>query len=140
LPTAFWSSTRARRSRRAIRTRWPATRWSSKRISGRLPMLEVRDLVASYGELLAVQGASLTVNAGEICTLVGPNGAGKTTLLRTIAGLHDAASGSVLLEGQPIHRLLAHQIVERGVILVPEGRKLFPHMTVGENLELGAFA
>jgi branched-chain amino acid transport system ATP-binding protein len=103
-------------------------------------MLEVRDVAARYGDVQVLWGASLEILAGEVVTIIGPNGAGKTTLLRTIAGLHRPSSGQVVLEGQPLHTLGAHQIVERGVILVPEGRRLFGGMTVLENLEVGAYS
>jgi len=102
-------------------------------------MLEVRDLAVAYGDLRVLWDVSLDVNAGEIVVLIGPNGAGKTTLLRTIAGLQRPLSGEIRLEHAPIHRISMHQIVERGLILVPEGRRLFGSMSVLENLELGAF-
>jgi branched-chain amino acid transport system ATP-binding protein len=103
-------------------------------------MLEVRDVAARYGDVQVLWGASLEVRAGEVVTIIGPNGAGKTTLMRTIAGLHRPSGGQVLLEGQPLHTLRADEIVERGVILVPEGRRLFGGMTVLENLEVGAYS
>jgi len=103
-------------------------------------MLEVRGVAADYGDVRAVWDISLHVNAGEIVALVGPNGAGKTTLMRTIAGLHRPSSGSVLFEGNRLDRLAPHRIVEQGLILVPEGRRLFGEMTVLENLRLGAFS
>ena len=103
-------------------------------------MLEVRGVAADYGDVRAVWDISLHVNAGEIVALVGPNGAGKTTLMRTIAGLHRPSSGSVLFEGKRLDRLAPHRIVEQGLILVPEGRRLFGEMTVLENLRLGAFS
>jgi branched-chain amino acid transport system ATP-binding protein len=83
---------------------------------------------------------SIDIHAGEIVVLIGPNGAGKTTFLRAIAGLHRPLSGSIALDQTPIHGIAAHQIVERGLILVPEGRRLFGGMSVLENLELGAFS
>ncbi len=101
-------------------------------------MLEVQSISALYSDLPALWDVSLKVDETEIVVLIGPNGAGKTTLLRTIVGLHPPASGSILLDGLPIHTIPAHQIVERGVILVPEGRRLFTRMTVLENLEVGA--
>ncbi len=104
------------------------------------PMLEVSGVAADYGDVRALWDISLHVNAGEIVALVGPNGAGKTTLMRTIAGLHRPASGSVLFEGHSLHSLAPHRIVEHGLILVPEGRRLFGEMTVLENLRLGAFS
>jgi branched-chain amino acid transport system ATP-binding protein len=103
------------------------------------PMLDVRDLAADYGDVRALWDISLHVNSGEIVALVGPNGAGKTTLLRCIAGLHRPAAGTVLMEGTPLHTLAAHRIVERGLILVPEGRHLFGEMSVQENLWVGAY-
>jgi len=103
-------------------------------------MLEVRGVAADYGDVRALWDISLRVNSGEIVALVGPNGAGKTTLMRTIAGLHRPASGSVLFEGQRLDSLAPHRIVEQGLILVPEGRRLFGEMTVLENLRLGAFS
>jgi branched-chain amino acid transport system ATP-binding protein len=104
------------------------------------PMLQVRGVAADYGDVRALWDISLHVDAGEIVALVGPNGAGKTTLMRTIAGLHRPSSGSVSFEGQTLHRLAPHRIVEQGLILVPEGRHLFGEMTVLENLWLGAFS
>ncbi len=103
-----------------------------------MTMLEVQSISALYSDLPALWDVSLKVDETEIVVLIGPNGAGKTTLLRTIVGLHPPASGSILLDGLPIHTIPAHQIVERGVILVPEGRRLFTRMTVLENLEVGA--
>jgi ABC-type branched-subunit amino acid transport system ATPase component len=103
-------------------------------------LLEVRALAARYGDVPAIWDLSLSVGPGEVVALIGPNGAGKTTLLRTIAGLHRPAAGGVYLEGQPIHALPPHAIVERGVVLVPEGRRLFGGLTVGENLAVGAYA
>jgi branched-chain amino acid transport system ATP-binding protein len=102
-------------------------------------MLEVRGIDAFYGDLQALWGVSITVNQGEIVVLVGPNGAGKSTLLRAIVGLHRPAAGGILLDGKAIHTIAAHRIVERGIVLVPEGRRLFGSMTVLENLEVGAF-
>ncbi len=102
-------------------------------------MLEVEHLAVSYGELPALHNASLTVHPGETVALVGPNGAGKTTLLKAIAGLLTPRAGIIRWEGQPLTRVPAHQIVARGIALVPEGRRLFARMTARENLELGAF-
>jgi branched-chain amino acid transport system ATP-binding protein len=103
-------------------------------------LLELRGLAARYGDVPAIWDVSLTVGAGEVVALIGPNGAGKTTLLRAIAGLHRPAAGGIYLEGQPIHALPPHAIVERGVLLVPEGRRLFGGLTAGENLAVGAHA
>jgi branched-chain amino acid transport system ATP-binding protein len=103
-------------------------------------MLDVQGVAADYGDVRALWDISLQVRAGEIVALVGPNGAGKTTLMRTIAGLHRPSAGSVTLDGTTLHTLAPHQIVERGLILVPEGRHLFGEMTVVENLWMGAFS
>jgi branched-chain amino acid transport system ATP-binding protein len=103
-------------------------------------MLEVSGVAADYGDVRALWDISLHVDAGEIVALVGPNGAGKTTLMRTLAGLHRPAAGSIGFEGQTLHSLAPHRIVEHGIILVPEGRHLFGEMTVLENLALGAYS
>src|SRR5437764_1476084 len=103
-------------------------------------MLSIQGIDVFHGDLQALWGATLEVRQGEFVALIGPNGAGKTTLLRTIAGLHRPARGAVELEDAPIHQLPPHRIVERGVVLVPEGRRLFGGMTVLENLEVGAFS
>ena len=103
-------------------------------------MLEVDDVEAGYGAFRALGGATLAVRRGEIVALVGSNGAGKTTLIRCIAGLLPTRAGRISLDGQPLTGLLPHAIVERGIAVVPEGRRLFGGMTVEENLDLGAFA
>ena len=102
-------------------------------------MLKIKDLEVAYGDAIVLRDIELEVNQGEIVALVGANGAGKTTLLRTTSGLHRAKSGSIHFEGQAIDRWQPHQIVDAGLIQVAEGRKLFPHMTVLENLEMGSF-
>jgi len=102
--------------------------------------LEVQNINASYGDIRTLWDVSLEINEGEIVALIGPNGAGKTTLMRLIAGLHQPQSGAVQLGSTPLHTLSAHDIVEKGVILVPEGRRLFGGMTVLDNLELGAYS
>jgi len=102
-------------------------------------MLEIKNLNVHYGVIHALKGVSLTVNAGEIVTLIGANGAGKTTTLRTISGLNKATSGEIILEGKNITTVPAPQRVEFGISQVPEGRRIFPAMSVLENLELGAF-
>jgi len=99
-----------------------------------MTVLEVERLVARHGLLTAVRGVSFAVGEGEVLALVGANGAGKTTLLRTIAGAHPVESGTISFDGTDISALPAHKRVGRGVALVPEGRKLFPEMTVAENL------
>jgi branched-chain amino acid transport system ATP-binding protein len=103
-------------------------------------VLEIRDLDAAYGDIRVLAGVTLAVGPGEIVALLGPNGSGKSTLLNTVAGLHRPRGGAVTFEGEDLARLPGHLIVERGVALVPEGRRLFSSMTVEENLELGAFA
>ncbi len=103
-------------------------------------MLEIRDLEAAYGDARALSGVTLSVGPGEIVALLGPNGAGKSTLLKAIAGLVRPRAGAIRWEGEDLSRVGAHQIVERGLAMVPEGRRLFGSMSVEENLELGAFA
>ena len=102
-------------------------------------MLEVRDLHAAYGAILALKGVTLDVREGEIVTLIGANGAGKTTTLNCIAGLLAPKSGSVRFAGEDLARVPAHDVVRRGLVMAPEGRRVFPRMTVAENLEMGAF-
>ncbi|HVE99498.1 MAG TPA: ABC transporter ATP-binding protein [Mycobacteriales bacterium] len=102
-------------------------------------MLEVRDLRVAYGKIEAVKGISFSVDAGQVVTLIGGNGAGKTTTLRTLSGLLRPVAGSITFEGREIATTPAHEIVELGIAHSPEGRKIFPRMTVLENLELGAF-
>src|SRR5262249_58182467 len=103
------------------------------------PLLELTNVTAFYRDLQALFGISLTVNAGEIVTLIGGNGAGKTTLLRVISGIKRLAGGSVRFSGEDVSRVPAHEMVARGVSHVPEGRQVFPFMTVRENLLLGAY-
>jgi branched-chain amino acid transport system ATP-binding protein len=103
-------------------------------------MLEVRDLRVSYGKIEAVKGISFSVGEGEVVTLIGTNGAGKTTTLRTISGLLRPSSGSISFQGKPIQGTAAHDIVALGIAHSPEGRRIFPRLTVEENLVLGAFA
>jgi branched-chain amino acid transport system ATP-binding protein len=104
------------------------------------PLLEVSNVTAYYGDLQALFDISLQVNAGEIVTLIGANGAGKTTVLRVISGIKPAATGSVRFSGQDVSLVPAHEMVARGVSHVPEGRQIFPFMTVKENLSLGAYS
>jgi branched-chain amino acid transport system ATP-binding protein len=101
-------------------------------------MLTLKAISARYGAVEALSGVDMEVKKGEIVTLIGANGAGKTTLMMTICGQPHAASGQVFLEGQDISSLPTDEIVARGVALVPEGRRIFPRMTVFENLQLGA--
>lgn len=102
-------------------------------------MLELQEIHSYYGSIQALRGISLRVDKGEVVTLIGSNGAGKTTTLRTIIGLLTPRSGSITLEGERIDRLPTDQIVRKGIAQAPEGRRLFPRMTVRENLEMGAF-
>jgi branched-chain amino acid transport system ATP-binding protein len=103
------------------------------------PILEIDDIHTYYGSIHALKGISLTVNEGEIVTLLGANGAGKSTTLRSINGLNRPRQGSIRFEGQDITSVPPHQIVKRGIAQSPEGRRLFPRMSVTENLEMGAF-
>jgi branched-chain amino acid transport system ATP-binding protein len=102
--------------------------------------LTVDGIHAYYGHIHALHGISVSVEQGEIVTLIGANGAGKSTTLKTISGFLRPRPGRVLLNGEPIHGLPPHEITRRGICLVPEGRRIFPRMTVRENLEMGAFA
>ena len=107
--------------------------------NGSVPMLALDDVHVYYGNIAALKGLSLTVNEGEIVTLIGSNGAGKSTTLRTISGLLRPKRGRLTFLGQPLTGLEGHQIVKRGICHSPEGRRIFPRMTVDENLDLGAF-
>jgi len=102
-------------------------------------LLELNDISAGYGEVEILRRLSLAVGAGEIVSIVGANGAGKTTAVRCIAGLIRPRGGSVRFAGEDITRVPAHSRVELGIVLVPEGRKIFPELTVRENLELGSY-
>jgi branched-chain amino acid transport system ATP-binding protein len=101
-------------------------------------LLELKDVTARYGDAQVLWGVSFSVREGEIATLVGANGAGKTTTLKTVSGVVSAAGGRISFDGEPIERLAPHRIAARGIAHVPEGRRLFPLMSVRENLELGA--
>jgi len=103
-------------------------------------MLELKDVHSYYGNIHALKGISLTVNDGEIVTLIGSNGAGKTTTLRTIQGIIRPRQGTIVLDGVALEKLPSHEVVARGIAQSPEGRLIFPGMTVVENLELGAYA
>ncbi|NGM22321.1 ABC transporter ATP-binding protein [Roseomonas stagni] len=109
-------------------------------MSASAPMLEVQDLRTFYGAVEALKGVSLHVDPGEIVTLIGANGAGKSTLLMSLCGDPRARSGRILLEGEDITAMPTHQIIRRGVAQSPEGRRIFPRMTVLENLIMGAQA
>jgi branched-chain amino acid transport system ATP-binding protein len=102
-------------------------------------LLEVEDLRVAYGKIEAVKGISFKVEAGEVVTLIGTNGAGKTTTLRTLSGLLRPSGGRITFEGKPLHGVPAHKIVALGLAHSPEGRHIFPRMTIEENLLLGAF-
>lgn len=104
-----------------------------------MAMLEVKDLVVSYGAINALKGISFTVEQGEVVTLIGSNGAGKTTTLHSVSNLIKKVSGSITFEGEDITTVGADKIVSRGLIQVPEGRRVFANMTVRENIEMGAF-
>ncbi|HTN54036.1 MAG TPA: ABC transporter ATP-binding protein [Anaeromyxobacter sp.] len=103
------------------------------------PLLELRDLRVAYGNVEALHGVSLTVQPGEIVTILGANGAGKSTTLRTISGLLRPSGGEIRYQGKPAHTVPAHELVRLGVAQAPEGRRIFGTLTVLENLTLGAF-
>jgi len=102
-------------------------------------MLKIENLEVTYGNIKAIKGISLEVNQGEIVTLIGSNGAGKSTTLRTISGILKPRSGSITFNGERIEGVEGHEIVAKGICQSPEGRRIFPKMTVDENLDLGAF-
>jgi branched-chain amino acid transport system ATP-binding protein len=102
-------------------------------------MLSLADVWVHYGSVAAVKGISLEVEDGEIVTLIGANGAGKTTTLRAVSGLHRPSRGRISFEGQEINGSTPEELTARGIAMVPEGRRVFPHMTVMENLEMGAY-
>lgn len=105
-----------------------------------MAMLQVNDIHSYYGHIHALKGISLTVDKGEIVTLIGANGAGKTTTLKTISGIMHPRHGSITLDGENIEHLAPHEVVMRGIGQSPEGRKIFGALTVMENLEMGAYA
>lgn len=102
-------------------------------------MIEVNSINAGYGQIQIVRDVSMGIDNKEIVALVGANGAGKSTIIKTICGLVPVSSGSIVFEGKRIENMPAHKIITNGISLVPEGRRLFPYMTVQENLELGAY-
>ena len=102
-------------------------------------LLEVEDLRVAYGKIEAVKGISFKVNAGEVVTLIGTNGAGKTTTLRTLSGLLQPLSGEIKFDGKSLKKVPAHKVVSLGLAHSPEGRHIFPRLTIAENLQLGAF-
>jgi branched-chain amino acid transport system ATP-binding protein len=105
-----------------------------------MPLLELENVSVAYGRIEAVRGISLTVEEGELVTLIGANGAGKTTTMRAISGIRPLAGGTIRFAGKDITRMKAHERVVAGVVQAPEGRGVFPGMTVIENLEMGAYA
>ncbi|MEY3656350.1 MAG: hypothetical protein RL114_708 [Actinomycetota bacterium] len=102
-------------------------------------LLEVKDLHVFYGRIEAIKGISFNVNQGEIVTLIGANGAGKTTTMRTVSGVRPVAQGSIIFEGQDITKMPPHERVKLGICQAPEGRGIFPGMTVRENLDMGTY-
>ena len=102
-------------------------------------MLEVRNLYAAYGDAGALWDVSITINDGEIVTIVGPNGAGKTTLVNALCGIMPTLSGQIIFDGQDLRQIPVHRICACGVAIVPEGRRIFPKMSVRHNLDLGAY-
>jgi branched-chain amino acid transport system ATP-binding protein len=105
-----------------------------------MALLEVRNIDVFYGDVQVIFGLALTIEEGEVVSIIGGNGAGKSTLLRTLSGLMQPASGEILFGGRPIHRLPPEAIVERGIVHVPEGRRLFSLMSVQDNLVVGAYS
>jgi branched-chain amino acid transport system ATP-binding protein len=105
-----------------------------------MAMLEVENIHSYYGNIHALKGVSLTVDKGEIVTLIGGNGAGKSTTLRTITGIMKPLEGHVKLEGEDLAPYRAHEIVYKGIAMVPEGRRIFARLTVAENLDMGAYS
>lgn len=103
------------------------------------PLLQVKNIHSYYGNIHALHGISLDVNEGEIVTLIGSNGAGKSTTIRSISGIMHPREGEIFLDGQPIHHVAAHELVARGIAQSPEGRRIFPRLSVIDNLEMGAF-
>jgi branched-chain amino acid transport system ATP-binding protein len=103
-------------------------------------MLEINDIHTYYGNIHALKGISLHVESGEIVTLIGANGAGKTTTLRTISGLLKPRQGNIMFEGEDLSQFSAHEMVYKGIAMIPEGRGIFSRLTVSENLEMGAYS
>ncbi len=102
-------------------------------------MLEIRDMVCAYGQVTALKGISLSVKTGQLVALIGANGAGKSTTLRAISGLVASRSGQMMFDGEDITGIGAQRVLTRGIAHCPEGRRVFPHMTVSENLDMGAY-
>jgi branched-chain amino acid transport system ATP-binding protein len=108
------------------------------RVENGTPLLEIRDLVVHHGQLRALSGVSLRVYPGEVYAIIGANGAGKSTLLRTIAGLHHPSAGSIVYDGRDVTGMRPEKRATAGICMVPEGRRLFPSLTLEENLKVGA--
>jgi branched-chain amino acid transport system ATP-binding protein len=108
-------------------------------VNGSQPLLVLNNVHSYYGNIHALQGISLHVDEGEIVTLIGANGAGKSTTIRTISGIMHPREGSIHFDGLPIHEIAAYDLVSRGIAQSPEGRRIFPRLTVLENLEMGAY-
>ena len=106
--------------------------------TGNPPLLDVRGVKTYYGKIVALRGVDITVNQGEIVTMIGANGAGKSTLMMAICGVNRAVRGSVMFDGKPIHEMPTHEIIRLGISQSPEGRRIFPRMSVFENLQMGA--
>lgn len=104
------------------------------------PILSIRNVESFYGPIMAIRGVSLDVHPGQIVSILGANGAGKTTLMKTVSGVMDPEKGRITFEGNDIQGSEPHKVVQRGIIHVPEGREVFPLMTVDENLSLGAYS
>jgi len=103
------------------------------------PLLKIRNVESFYGPIMAIRGVSLDVHQGRVVSILGANGAGKTTLMKTISGVMDPEKGQVIFEGEEIQGKEPHKIVQRGIVQIPEGREVFPLLTVDENLSLGAY-
>ncbi|SLN71037.1 ABC transporter ATP-binding protein [Ruegeria meonggei] len=103
------------------------------------PILTIRNVESFYGPIMAIRGVSLDVHVGQIVSILGANGAGKTTLLKTVSGVMDPEKGKIIFDDQEIQGLEPHKVVQKGIVHVPEGREVFPLMTVDENLSLGAY-
>src|SRR5580704_14050730 len=116
----------------------PAQTESRQRDEGGTPLLEVRELTVHHGQLRALDNISLQVFPGEVYAIIGANGAGKSTLLRTIAGLHQPTSGSVVYDGKDVTKVRTERRATQGIVMVPEGRRLFGSLSVEENLQVGA--
>ncbi|WP_170600567.1 ABC transporter ATP-binding protein [Ruegeria arenilitoris] len=103
------------------------------------PILSIRNIESFYGPIMAIRGVSLDVRPGQIVSILGANGAGKTTLMKTVSGVMDPEKGTITFDGEDIQGLEPHKIVQKGIVHVPEGREVFPLLTVNENLSLGAY-